>query len=425
MKEDFLHYVWKFQKFDVGSFYTSNHESLHIKNQGSHNLNSGPDFFNAQIEVDGQLWAGNVEIHLKSSDWYAHAHDTDAAYDNVILHVVWEHDAEIYRKDRSVIPTFVIKDRVLKNTLKQYHNLFSKDRKWIPCENNFKNVDKFTFENYLEKLYVERLQKKENFLLKELKDTQNHWESLVFRMLCKNFGLKVNASSFFSISKSVDFSVVKKCSDDLLTLEALLFGQAGLLEEENQDAYFSQLKSKYGYLKHKFQLNNHNVIPPKFFRLRPPNFPTIRLAQFAKLYASQGNLFSKIIDCKNMADFYNLFTVSASVYWNTHYNFGVTSSEREKFVTNNFIDLLVINTIIPIKFCYSRQLGNDMIEEILKLAAQIPSEKNTIVSKFNSLKKTCYNAYQSQALLQLKNEYCDKRKCLQCAVGNALLGAAR
>ncbi|MGO3183329.1 MAG: DUF2851 family protein [Aequorivita sp.] len=424
MKEDFLHYVWKFQKFDVGEFYTSNNESLHIQNQGSHNLDSGPDFFNSQIELGGQLWAGNVEIHIKSSDWYAHGHETDSAFDNVILHVVWEHDAEIYRKDGTAIPTFIIKKHVPKNTLAQYQNLFSKEKKWINCENDFASVDDFVIQNWLERLYFERLQRKEALLLDELKSSQNHWEALLFRMLCKNFGLKVNGESFFSIAKSVDFSVLIKCGQKQQDLEALLMGQAGLLEEEKEDWYFKSLKTNYEYLKHKFTLQNEGVITPKFFRLRPPNFPSIRLAQLAMLYSGCDNLFSKVISINNTKGFYDLFNVSASEYWDTHYNFGVSStSERKKRLTKNFVDLLIINTILPIKFCYAKQQGRDVSEEILELASEISSEENSIVKKFNSLKKVAKNAYQSQALLELKSEYCNKNKCLQCAIGNAIVGS--
>lgn len=421
MKEDFLHYVWKFQKFDVCEFHTANNEKFHIRNQGSHNLNSGPDFFNAQVELDGQLWAGNVEIHIKSSDWYAHHHEMDSAYDNVILHVVWEHDAEIYRKDGTAIATFVVKKHIPKNTLEQYQNLFSKEKKWINCENDFETVDDFIVENWLERLYFERLQKKESQLLKELEDTQNHWESLLFRMLCKNFGLKVNGDSFFSIAKSVDFSVVKKCAQERQDLEALLLGQAGLLEGEKEEWYFKTLKTKYEYLKQKFKLQNENVIVPKFFRLRPPNFPTVRLAQFAMLYFERDNLFSKVMATQNLKDFYELFNLCGSEYWDKHYNFGISSLERKKRMTKNFVDLLIINTIVPLKFCYARQQGRDVSEEILKLASEISSEENIIVKKFNSIKNISKSAYQSQALLQLKSEYCDKNKCLQCAIGNSII----
>ncbi len=422
MKEDFLHYVWKLQKFDVCKFYTTNNEKLHIRNQGSQNLNSGPDFFNAQIELDGQLWAGNIEIHVKSSDWYAHNHETDPAYDNVVLHVVWEHDAEIFRKDGDTIPTLVVSKHIPKNTLVQYQKLFSKKEKWINCENDFASVEQFIKENWLERLFFERLQKKETILLKELKDSQNHWEALLFKMLCKNFGLKVNGDSFFSIAKSVDFSIIKKCSQERQDLEAILMGQAGLLEGENEDWYFKTLKTNYEFLKHKFGLHNENVIFPKFFRLRPPNFPTVRLAQLAVLYSERDSLFSQVIAAKNIKDLYELFNLYGSEYWDTHYNFGISSLERKKRMTKKFVDLLVINTIIPLKFCYAMQQGLDVSEEILKLASEISSEENIIVKKFNALKHKSKNVYQSQALLQLKNEYCDKNRCLHCGIGNAIIG---
>ena len=422
MKEYFLHYVWKFQKFEGVNLNTSKFEKLHIKNPGSHNLNSGPDFFNAQVELDGQLWAGNVEIHIKSSDWYAHNHESDPAYDNVILHVVWEHDAEIYRKDGAPIPTLILNDIVPSSTLQQYHKLFSKEKKWINCENDFAKVDSFTMENWLERLYIERLQRKQEILLQELQDTQNHWESLLFQMLCKNFGLNINGNSFFSIAKSVDFSVIKKCRQDQSDLEALFLGQAGLLNGEKEDGYFHILKERYAYLKHKFSLKNDTIVPPSFFRLRPPNFPTVRFSQLAALYHEQNNLFSKIMDIQKIKDFYTLLNVSASKYWNTHYNFEISSKEHKKRLTKNFMDLLIINTVLPIKFCYATQQGQDVSETILKIASQIPSERNGIVDKFNSLKMISKNAYQSQALLQLKNEYCDKNRCLQCAIGNAIVG---
>lgn len=424
MKEDFLHYVWKFQKVGNCNFFTVDNEKLHIRKQGIHNQNSGPDFFNAQIELGGQLWAGNVEIHLKSSDWYAHGHETDAAYDNVILHVVWEHDAEIFRENGTAIPTLVLKNYISKTTLAQYQKLFSKEKKWINCENDFATVDDFTIENWLERLYFERLQLKEAVLLDELKTSQNHWESLLFRILCKNFGLKVNGESFFSIAKSVDFSIVKKCSSERQDLEALLMGQAGFLKGEQEDWYFKTLKSNYKYLRHKFKLNNENTIVPIFFRLRPPNFPTIRLAQLAMLYFERKNLFSDVISITDVSTFYELFGISASEYWDTHYNFGISSLGRKKRVTKSFVDLLIINTVIPLKFCYARQQGRDITEEILKLASEISSEENTIITKFNFLKKVSKNAYQSQALLHLKNEYCNKNKCLQCAIGNSVVGVA-
>jgi len=420
MKEDFLHYVWKFQKFTTQGLSTTDGANISIINVGEHNHDSGPDFFNAQVSIGGQFWAGNVEIHLKSSDWYLHNHEKDSNYDNVVLHVVWEHDAEIFRKDNSTIPTLELKSKINEGVLKNYFRLFSKKQQWINCENDFGNVDKFIFENWLERLYLERLQQKSLLFETELKSSNNHWEGLLFTLLCKNFGLKVNGESFLSIAKSIDFSVVKKCKDKL-ELEAMLFGQAGFFEKETQGTYFNILKEKYSFLKSKFNLDNQSVIYPKYFRLRPPNFPTIRLSQLAVLFSEKQSLFSEIIEIKSVEDYYSLFDISASEYWDTHYNFGVNSSKRKKRLTKNFIDLLLINTIIPLKYSYAKYVGQDVSEEIINFASSIHSEENTLIKMFKELGSTSKNSMQSQALIQLKNEYCSKNKCLQCAIGNAIV----
>ena len=421
MKEDFLHYVWKFQKFSSKDLKTTNNESILIEKVGDHNLNSGPDFFNSKLSINHQLWAGNVEIHIKSSDWFAHCHEEDTAYDNVSLHVVWEDDSEVFRKDNSVIPTLELKGILDKGILKNYLKIFSKKQQWIPCENEFVSVDDFVFENWLERLYLERLEQKSAIIESELKASKNDWEGLLFRLLCKNFGLKVNGESFNSIAHSIEFSVIKKCCSDIKKMEALLFGQSGLLEEQKEDLYFESLKLEYGYLKHKYKLSNSSVFVPKYFRLRPPNFPTIRLSQLASLYHQKQSLFSEIVKAKTLEDYYELFNVFGSEYWDAHYNFGVESSKRKKKLTKKFIDLLLINTVIPLLFSYGREIGRDNSEVLLKLASTIASEENSIIEKFNKLRPSVKTSLQSQALLQLKNEYCNKKRCLQCAIGNAIL----
>ncbi len=421
MKEDFLHYVWKYQKFNVQKLTTTCGANLIIVKVGEHNLNSGPDFFNAQVSIGNQLWAGNVEIHKQSSDWYAHHHEKDINYDNVILHVVWEYNADIFRKDNSTIPTLELKQLVEESIIKNYHRLFSKKQQWINCENDFPNMDTFLLDNWLDRLYLERLQQKSNWFEKELKSTNNHWENLLFKLLCKNFGLKVNGESFLSIAQSIDFSIVKKCNSKKLELEALLFGQAGFFESSYKDPYFGLLKEKYLYLNQKFNINNKTVIHPKYFRLRPTNFPTIRLSQFAVLLSKKQSLFSRIMEVNSLEGYYAIFNISANEYWDTHYNFGVSSTKKKKSLTKKFIDLLLINTIIPLKFSYANFLGKDVSEEIMNLASSIPIEVNSIIQKFNQLRPTAKSSLQSQGLLQLKNEYCIKNKCLQCAVGNSIL----
>jgi hypothetical protein len=421
MQEDFLHHIWKFKKFQTQNLKTETNETILINSVGQHNFNSGPDFFNTKLKINDQLWAGNVEIHIKSSDWYLHNHEQDPAYDNVILHVVWEHDTEIFRKDNTPIPTLVLRDFIDFTLLNNYKKLFSKQNNWINCENDFASTDSFVMNNWLERLYFERLERKADTIEVLLEESKNNWEAVLFKMLAKNFGLKVNGEAFFSLAQSVDFSVVRKAQSNLQSLEALLFGQANLLSDSIEDAYFIALSKEYAFLKQKFQLKENQVLPLQFFRLRPPNFPTIRLSQLANLYYEHQNLFSKIIELDKLEDFYTLFNVSTSAYWETHFTFKKESKKSTKVITKAFTDLLLINTILPLKFCYAKQKGQDIDALIVEIASKIHSEKNSIIDAFNKLKKVSKSAFQSQALLQLKNEYCVKNKCLQCAIGNSLL----
>ncbi|RIA10405.1 uncharacterized protein DUF2851 [Flavobacteriaceae bacterium MAR_2010_72] len=422
MQEDFLHYVWKYLKFDVLRATTVQHDALDVVSVGQHNTNSGPDFFNAQIKIGEQLWAGNVEIHVKSSDWFVHNHEQDKAYDNVILHVVWEHDTEIFRKDNTVVPTLELQSLVHKSVLSNYQKLFRESNKWINCENDFPQVDSFVIDHWLERLYFERLERKSETILKLLKASNNDWELVLFQLLAKNFGLKVNGDAFFSLAQSFPFSIVRKIQSNIDQLEALFFGQAGLLDNEIQDSYFLKLTKEFQFLKQKFQLDNSHVVPVKFFRLRPPNFPTVRLSQLAMLYCNNQNLFSKLIEIETLDEYYSLFKVSTTKFWESHYSFNSASKTSKKILTKPFIDLLLINTIIPIKFSYAKSLGKDIDEVIVNLVQGLSSEKNSIVEKFDSLKPISKSALESQALLQLKSEYCDKNKCLQCAIGNSLIG---
>lgn len=421
MQEDFLHYIWKHKKFRFNNLETTTGESIVVTSVGQHNFNSGPDFFNAKIKVGDQLWAGNVEIHIKSSDWFVHSHEQDKAYDNVILHVVWEDDTEVFRKDNTPIPTLQLKDIVDVAMLNNYEKLFAKQNKWINCENDFPSTDDFVLTNWLERLYLERLERKSETINTLLVASKNDWESVFFKMLTKNFGLKVNGESFFSLGQSIDFSIIRKTQSNPHVLEAFLFGQAGLLKQDIENAYYLDLKNEYKFLKQKFGLQNNQVLPLQFFRLRPSNFPTIRLSQLANLYNKHQNLFSKVIELNEVEDFYELFKVSTSDFWETHYTFQKTSKTSIKTLSKSFVDLLLINTILPIKFCYAKQKGVEIDSEIIKIATAITSEKNNIISAFNNLKKVSKSSLDSQALIQLKTEYCDKNNCLKCAVGNQFL----
>ncbi|MES2575763.1 MAG: DUF2851 family protein [Bacteroidota bacterium] len=420
MKEDFLHYLWKFKKFDTLGLKTFNQEEITIINVGQYLELAGPDFFNAQIIIDNQKWAGNVEIHLKSSDWYVHNHERDEAYENVILHVVWEHDSEIFRKNNTEIPVLELKNYVDKETISNYQSLVT-PKSWIFCEKELSKIPQFTFKNWQERLLFERMERKSKPVFELLQQTNQDWEAVLFCLLAKNFGLNTNGEIFLKIVQSIPFSIIRKESFEVENLEALLLGTAGLLDMEKEDTYFRDLKFRYFYLLHKYQLDKKIVEPVQFFKHRPDNFPTIRLSQLANLYHIQRNLFSKISVSNSVAAIYDIFDVSTSDYWQSHYQFDKESPKKKKKLSRSFIDLIIINTIIPLQFAYARSQGKEIAEDLIQLLDEVTSEKNAVIDKFSSFGIKSKNAFESQSLLQLKNEYCNKSRCLECAIGMELL----
>ncbi|WP_418262231.1 DUF2851 family protein [Flavobacterium faecale] len=420
MKEDFLHYLWKFKKFNTLDLKTTQQELVTIHHQGQYLELAGPDFFNANITIGNQKWAGNVEIHLKSSDWYVHHHERDAAYENVILHVVWEHDAAIFRHDNTEIPVLELKNYVDKITLAKYQALVT-PKSWVFCEKELKDIDQFLFKNWQERLFFERLERKSKFIFELLAATNNDWEAVLFCLLAKNFGLNTNGDSFQHLAQSIPFSVIRKESFEVENLESLLFGNAGLLDTDKEDNYFKDLKFRYFYLLHKYQLDKTHTVPVQFFKHRPDNFPTIRLSQLANLYHLHQNLFSKMHELRTVQDFYQLFQVSTSSYWEDHYQFDKQSPKKKKRLSASFVDLVIINTIIPIRFAYAKSLGQEVSESLIQLLSEVKAEKNSIMDKFIFHGVKPQNAYETQSLLQLKNEYCSKGKCMDCAIGGALL----
>ena len=420
MKENFLHYLWKYQLFSKDKLQTTVGENIAVQKIGLHNTNSGPDFLEATIQIGEQLWAGSVEIHLKSSDWYVHNHETDTAYDNVILHLVWEDDMPIFRKNNTPISTLILKGLVSKNIYNNYQDLFQKTKRWIPCESQIKKVNSFTWNNWKEHLYISRLEKKSKEIDQLLNSSVNDWEAVLFQLLAKNFGLKVNASAFKSLANSFDYSILRKEKDNLFKLEALLMGQAGLLKDNHEDSYNKQLQKEY-----QFQQKKYNLHPiaekTQFFRLRPSNFPNIRLSQLANLISKRDGLFQDLMNTKQLSDFYKLLQTNASDYWNTHYVFEKESKKSVKKTSKSFIDLLLINTIIPLQYAYRKHKGNQDIESILKSIKSIKSEKNKIIENYKNLGILIESAMDSQALLQLHNNYCKPKLCLNCVVGLSIL----
>ena len=421
MREDLLHFVWMYRKYPINKLETNSGESIIVESTGVHNHLSGPDFFNAKVELNGQLWAGNIEIHVKSSDWYAHNHQEDRNYDNVILHVVWDDDVSVFRKDGTQIPTLSLKQYISLELLETYQSLFDlRNYKFINCEKEFIDVDDFLRNNWLDRLFVERLEEKSVFINQLLESTNNDWEQVLFLMLLKTFGSKINKDVFIELGKTIDFSIIRKLHQKPLELESLLLGQARLLDDDQViDSYYQLLKKEYSYLKHKYQLNQPYKTP-EFFRLRPSNFPTIRLAQLSAIYSTNNNLFHLIIE-KDEPNISKIFNLGTSEFWETHYNFGKTSKKSVKKISNSFLDLLMINTIIPLKFCYQRYQGKENNESLFKMMMSIKKEDNSIVDNFRKLHVSIKDAKESQSYIQLYNKYCVKDKCLDCAVGASLM----
>ncbi|WP_306353247.1 DUF2851 family protein [Flavobacterium sp. '19STA2R22 D10 B1'] len=420
MKEDFLHYLWRYKKFTLTNLQTTQGEYITIINVGQYLQLSGPDFFNAQIIIGNQKWAGNVEIHLKSSDWYVHNHENDEAYENVIIHVVWEDDMAVFRKNNSEVPVLQLKEYVSQEMIKNYTTL-SITKKWIYCEEELKKINNFIINNWQERLFFERLERKAIDIEQELRRTDNDWEAVLFYALSKNFGLNTNGEQFLKMAQSIPFTVIRKERFDILNLEALFFGRIGLLLFPKEDQYYNNLKKRFEYLQEKYQLKKIHIDSVQFFKHRPDNFPTIRLSQLASVYHSQDNLFSKIIKCHNIEELYSIFEVTTSAYWQSHYLFDRSSTWKKKKISKNFIHLIIINTIIPIQFAYAKYRGKDAAEEIIKFLKEVPPEVNVIIDKFSRYGIKSKNAFETQALIQLKKEYCNHRRCLNCAIGMKLM----
>ncbi|NVN96264.1 MAG: DUF2851 family protein [Bacteroidetes bacterium] len=421
MTEEFLHYLWKF-KLLRGELILSNGDKLEIIHSGTHNTDAGPDFFNAKLKINETLWAGNVEIHVKASEWYQHQHQLDLAYDSIILHLVYQNDAEVKRQNGDLIPMLEVKDYYDKKLYENYQDFLS-NKNWIPCERIFKNADPFIVQSWLERLLIERIERKSLEIKSKFIANNNDWEESFYQILAKNLGFKLNALPFELLSKSLPVKILAKHKNSLFQLEALLFGQAGMLKNEYQDAYPQSLVNEYDFLKKKYHLQPIALHLWKYLRLRPSNFPTIRIAQFAFLIYHSQHLFSKLIEAESINSVYQLFNIKASTYFDTHYTFdGETHSPKQKQMGKYTIDLLIINTIVPMLFLYASEKDEILYQtRALDFLEQIKSERNAIIEKLISIGFTADNAFESQALLELKNNYCSNKKCLQCRIGNNLL----
>ena len=423
MREELLHFIWKNRKLSLEMLQTTDNSLVHIKDYGTHNRHSGPDFLNARIEIAGQWWAGNVEIHQKSSDWYAHGHQNDIKYDSVILHVVWEADQEVFRSSGELIPTLLLQDYVQEDLLKRYRGLlFNSKRRFINCEPFEPAYYADQLNPWILKLYKERLDQKLQMASRLFKSFKKDWERLLFTMLLRNFGSGVNGESFASLARAIDFRLFIRLRADRYQLECLLFGMAGLLDEQpNADEYLTDMRKEYLFMVRKFDLIQERIERPEFMGVRPLGFPTIRLSQFAGLYSNSHTLFHRVTELKEIKSCYALFDIQTSDYWSTHYTFGKVSRRSVKKLSRSFINNIVINTIVPLKRLYGLEYGLDNYGEILDLVRQIRPEANSLVTGFRNLGFLAINALDTQGLLQLHKNYCRKNRCLECAIGNRIL----
>lgn len=421
MKESFLHWVWEQQLLNTRELYTTNKKLLTVFNSGNLNTLQGPDFSSALLKIESQKWAGNVEIHVKSSDWYAHQHQNDENYKNVILHVVYEHDVEVYDAHNNVVPTLELKKYIDKNVLKNYQTLMQTNTHWIFCEEKINTIDTFVIENWLERVYVERLERKVKQIEQIYHKSGKDWEATLFLTLAKYFGGNLNGEIFLNAFCQVDFSVIRKQMVNK-TLDALLFGLVSLLDEkEVEDVYYQQLQKEFAYQKQKYQIENLANYKLHFYGCRPQNFPTIRLAQLLALYQEKNTLFALVLQLGADLNLYrDLLSVPIALYWQEHYNFERPSKKSSKKLSKNFVDLLIINAIVPVLFCYAQQQGKDCYH-LLELMYAISPEKNSIINRFKKTGVKVDTALHTQALLTLKSEYCEKERCAECVIGIACI----
>ena len=423
MNERLLQYIWQFQYFNKANLQTEQGESLRIIQPGKYNTQQGPDFLDAKVVIGETTWAGNIELHIKSSDWTRHHHTTDKNYANVILHVVWENDVMITTELGSELPALHLEPLVPKLLLARFKELMLKEA-FVPCQSYLPVFDEIKWLAWKERLAVERLQRKSALILEYLQQANNHWEEVFWWLLARNFGIKTNADSFESIARTIAVNILGRHKNQIHQLEALLLGQAGFLEGSFSEDYAIMLQKEYVFYKKKYQLNKLKV-QPYFLRMRPANFPTLRLAQLAMLIHQSSHLFSKVIETEGVIAIKELLDVTANDYWHYHYKLDEPTEYHPKLLGKQMVENIIINTVVPVLFAYGYYTKDEKIKDkAVQWFEELSPEKNSIKKKWNEHKVSNKNALESQALIELKNVYCDYHRCLQCSVGNAILKGA-
>lgn len=423
MNEDILSFIWRFQYLAAEALCTDEGSKLSILRTGHRNGNAGPDFSEARVIIDDFQWVGSVEIHVKSSDWYLHNHETDPAYETVILHVVWENDRPVLRQDGTFLPTLTLKEFVERSVLERYVQL-QDETETIPCAGMFGQVNDIQKYGMLDRVLLERLDRKASLVTELLAKCNNDWEETAYQWLGRHFGFKLNDAPFARLTEIVSWKILRKHRDKLNQIEALLFGCAGLIPTGSNDFYIRQLRTEYQFLSAKYglksqQLNGHEW---KNLRMRPSGFPTVRLAQFARLLNKNGSLFSEIILAPGFSTLLSIFHIEQSDYWQDHYLFEKKSKGKVPFLGKDSANLLIVNGAVPLLVAYARHRQQpELLEKAIYWLSEIAVEKNRITKEWETLGMKVTTAADSQALIEWYNNYCTFRKCLECTVGASLV----
>jgi len=423
MNEDFLHYLWKHRQFDLTHLQTEDGEVLEIINPGQHNLNAGPDFLDARLRIGGTLWAGNVEIHLTSSDWYKHGHQNDPAYDNVILHVVFNQDKAVEAPEGSIIPTIALKDRIDYQSYRKYKAWLA-EGKFIPCDKIVDQVPQIIKTSAVHAAAVERLSLKSAISRDHLILTKGDMEGAFYRIFLRALGMKVNALPFEQLARITPYELIRKVSSNKTQLEALLLGQAGFLDTSKTDhPYVEQLKEEFSFLRKKHVLSPMPISAWKLFRLRPQNFPQVRLAQVSTFYHKHTSVARAVSEMETPQELNDFFTVKiAHGFWLDHYTLDAESPSRTKSFGKDFLKHLVINAVVPFVISLADYNRDESYrEKAINLLEKLPSERNSIIRSFEKLDFTVKSSFDSQGIIQLKENFCDRKKCLGCKVGIHLM----
>ncbi|MFB0908623.1 MAG: DUF2851 family protein [Spirosomataceae bacterium] len=422
MQEAFLHYLWQTQRFLTTDLRTTDGEEIRVLKTGLLYADAGPEFINGRLQIGDVEWAGNVEIHVNAAEWYAHKHEQDEAYENVILHVVWENDRDVFRTDGSKIPALEIKDIVSPNLIQKQRQLINSPSV-IPCENHFVGVSEFTKVSMLSAALTQRLQTKSVAVSELLNANNSDWEETAYQVLAKNFGFKLNAEPMLQLAKNLPLKILQKHRDSPAQIEALLFGMAGFLESAVGE-HAAKLRNEYDFLTSKYSLKDKqlNAHEWKFLRTRPANFPTIRLAQFKSLIISQRSFFSLFTQVDDIELIKKAFEIEQPEYWQQHYHFDKPLAKPLKRLGKSSVDNLLINTVVPTLVCYAQYVDNrELIERAEQLLESLPPENNRITRNWESLDLKMQSSFDTQAGIELYNNFCKEKKCMSCKIGAEIL----